>query len=154
MKLLIRPFTLILVTAVLLSLGCPGIKIDDDDSGGEDGTPSATPAMSALSIEFSDLTFTHTYSVSPCPTLIGTVTLTNSTDAAATFDLSDSGSLVTFSMASGTIAVGESVTVEIQFNCANCPAAGFTSTVTANIGNGTKSNQQTATVTGNFVDCP
>ncbi len=150
MKLLTFP----LLFLFLLSLaGCPGTTGDDDDSVA--GTPSSTAPQSALSIEFSNLSLTHTYGQSPCPQPFGTVLITNSTDTDADYTVADSGTLTVLSSGAGTIPAGESVTVEVSFNCGDCPgAAGYSSTLTVNVGNGAKTNEQTANISGTFNGCP
>lgn len=151
---MIRLLLLSLFALPFLLAGCPpgGGGSGDDDSAA--GTPSSTPtaSQSALSVAFSDLSFTHTYGSSPCPQAIGTATITNSTDVDASYTLADSGTLVSFSSAAGTIPAGESVTVDIQFNCGGC--GDFTSTVTATVTNGAKSNEVSGPVTGTFNGCP
>ncbi len=147
--------TLHLIFALLLPLalvGCPGTGRGDDDSGDETPSSTATAVQSALGISISDLSFTHTYGTTDCPQDIGTITLTNATDAEASYTVSDSGSMVGFSSTMGTIAAGESVTIDVAFN--GCVCADFTSTVTATVTNGAKENTQQATVTGTFNGCP
>ena len=146
----ILPTLSLVLLGTILLVGCPPTPGGDDDSAG--GTPTA--ALSALSVEFSDLSFTHTFGASPCPQPVGTITLTNSTDSAASFSVADSGTHIGFSVASGTIPAGGSVTVQVEFLCDECVAAGFTSTVSVEIGNGAKTNTQTAPVFGTFTGCP
>ncbi len=148
-----RVWHLIIALLIPLTLaGCPPRGTGDDDSGDETPSSTQTAILSALGIQFSDLSFSHTYGTTDCPQDIGTITLTNATDAEATYAISDSGSMVGFSSAAGTIAAGESVTVDVSFNCGGC--GDFTSTVTANLTNGAKENTQQATVTGSFSGCP
>jgi len=153
MKTLLSIPLVILCFAMLTAGNCPqNTGTGDDDSAA--GTPSETPPQSALSIEFSDLSFSHTYGTTECPTPVGTVTITNSTADEATFTASADSGLIYLDQTMGTLAAGESVTIQVTFNCGDCPANGLTSVITVNVDNGTKTNSRTGNVVGTFSNCP
>jgi Big-like domain-containing protein len=115
---------------------------------GADGSP-CNPVL----ISFAGLpdAFTHEVGVTPCPTVIGVITITNNTASDAEYSLSTSAPLGfegTGTTAGGTIPAMSSVQITVIFDCSQTTS--FTGTVSVSVthsdGSATGSQQIAGTV--------
>jgi hypothetical protein len=145
--------SLLLLLLALPLVACPAIIANNDD---DDSAVSSEP----LSATFTSLDFTHTFGVTSCTQVIGTVTFVNNTDTDATWTVSSDHSAVEaendnqVAIETGTVAAGATEVIDIAFNCSQCIAAGFDATVTAGLTNGSLTISEMQDLTATFVDCP
>lgn len=105
---------LILLAALLIALPFPGCKKNDGE--GED---DPLPTSEELNIQISQtfFAFEHTVGQSPCPQLVGRLTVRNTGTSPFTTDVKARGTVpLTFSP-NRTVGPGESVIIDIFFNC-------------------------------------
>jgi hypothetical protein len=146
-----------LLTALALA-GCPGAgKEYVTDASPEPTTssepttsPDPTTAQDGLTVTFDDLTYTHTYNVSPCDQLIGEITITNNTnlEATATATLSDLVGTypVYFQPQITSVPAGGTATIQVWFNCSSTDD--YTVGVSVTVTNVDETVTETATING------
>ena len=105
---------LILLAALLIALPFPGCKKNED---GDDEFDLPTSEELNIQISQTFFEFTHTVGQSPCPQLVGRLTVRNTGTSPFTTDVKARGTVpLTFSP-NRTVGPGESVIIDIFFNC-------------------------------------
>lgn len=108
---------LILLVALLIALPFPGCKKVNDDE--RDGDPLPTSEELNIQISQTFFEFTHVVGTSPCPQLVGRLTIRNTGTSPFTTDIRARGTApLTFSP-DRTVGPGESVIIDIFFNCSS-----------------------------------
>jgi hypothetical protein len=109
---------LALIAVLALPLTLPGCKQGENPNEPDDRLP--TPEELALRLEPESIDFTHTVGRSPCPQLIGRVTIRNAGTTAFTTALHPEQAGVPLSFGPNqTVQPGQSVTIDVFFTCAS-----------------------------------
>lgn len=125
-----------------------GVAVITATSEGRTGSATITVINAPLvSLSTTSLSQIHTFGVSSCPQVIGTVTLTSlQSSGITTWTASKTHAALTLSTAGGTIAANGTAQLGISFNCAQ--ATSFQSAVTVTASNAAGiSEQRTINVT-------
>jgi hypothetical protein len=109
---------LALLAVVALALSLPACKKLNDDERDEDPFPTSEELSIVISQTFFE--FTHVVGQSPCPQLVGRLTIRNMGTSPFTTDVRPRGTVpLAFSATNVTVQPGGSVTIDIFFTCAS-----------------------------------
>lgn len=87
-----------------------------EDGGPMDAAVDAGPA-GEVSVSPESLSFVHVVGVSPCPQPVGSIILTNDTDASVGWTAAPLPRWLLVRPTSGTLAPSESAVVDVEFTC-------------------------------------
>jgi hypothetical protein len=109
---------LALIAVLALPIALPGCRKGDPTSPDDDRLPTSEEL--AIRVEPEQFSFTHVVGTSPCPQLIGRVTIRNAGTSPFTTALSAAFSSAPLSFGPNqTVQPGQSVTIDVFFTCAS-----------------------------------
>jgi hypothetical protein len=106
---------LALIAALTLPMALPGCKKGDPTSPDDDRPPTSEEL--AVRVEPDRIDFTHVVGQSPCPQLIGRVTIRNAGNSRFTTTLRAPAGVPLSFGPDQTVQPGQSVTIDVFFTC-------------------------------------